>query len=62
MTRIDAIVEKIRRELEKRPAILEADGLAVVHFHVYFRGETAPYEVTMEPKYNSRFEHRRKDA
>jgi hypothetical protein len=61
MTRIDAIIDEIRRELEKRPALLDMNGLAALHLYMRFTGETrAPTGVVVKPEYKSRAEPRRK--
>jgi hypothetical protein len=61
MTRIDAIIGEIRKELEKRPALLDMSGLSGLHLYMRFKGETrAPAGVVVKPEYKSRPEQRRK--
>ncbi len=61
MTRIDAIISEIRKELEKRPALLDISGLSALHIYMHFKGETrAPTEVVVKPEYKSRTEQRRR--
>ena len=55
MTRIDAIVAKIRQELEKRPAMLEGGGLHSLILQCYFEGDVhEPRDVIVRPEFNSR--------
>ena len=59
MTRIEAIIGEIRKELEKRPALLDMD-LAALHVSLYFKGST---EVVLKPEFKSRrVEPRRRGA
>lgn len=59
MTRIDAIVGEIRRELERRPALLETSGLSSLHLYMRFKGEArAPSAVVVKPEYKSRTDGR----
>jgi hypothetical protein len=59
MTRIDAIIGEIRKELEKRPALLDTAGLSALHLYMRFRGESrAPAGVVVKPEYKSRVEPR----
>ena len=61
MTRIDAIIGEIRKELEKRPALLDISGLSALHLYMHFKGETrAPAGVVVKPEYKSRAEQRHK--
>ncbi len=61
MTRIDAIIDEIGEELEKRPALLDINGLSALHLYMHFKGETrAPAAVVVKPEYKSRTEQRRK--
>ena len=61
MTRVDAIIGEIRKELEKRPALFDIHGLSGLHLYMHFKGETrAPSEVVVKPEYKSRPEQRRK--
>ncbi len=63
MTRIDAIIDEIRKELDKRPALLDMSGLSVLHLYMHFKGETrAPAGVVVKPEYKSRAEQRHKGA
>ncbi len=63
MTRIDAIIGEIRKELEKRPALLDTNGLSALHLYMHFKGETrAPAGVVVKPEYKSRVQHRHKGA
>ncbi len=39
MTRIDAIIGEIRKELEKRPALLDTSGLSTLHIYMHFKAE-----------------------
>ncbi len=58
MTRIDAIIDEIRKELDKRPALLDISGLSALH---HFKGKTrAPAAVVVKPEYKSRVEQRHK--
>ena len=41
MTRIDAIIDEIRKELEKRPALLDINGLSALHLYMRFKGAPA---------------------
>ncbi len=55
MTRIDAIIGEIRKELEMRPALLDISGLSALHIYMHFKGETrAPAGVVVKPEYKSR--------
>ncbi len=55
MTRIDAIIGEIRKQLEKRPALLDIGGLSGLHLYMHFEGETrAPAGVVVKPEYKSR--------
>ncbi len=59
MTRIDAIIGEIRKELDKRPALLDIGGLSALHLYMHFKGETrAPAGVVVKPEYKSRAEQR----
>ena len=63
MTRIDAIIGEIRKELEKRPALLDISGLSALHLCMHFKGETrAPAGVVVNPEYKSRVQQRPKGA
>ncbi len=63
MTRIDAIVGEIRKELDKRPALLDISGLTALHLSMHFKGETrAPAGVVVKPEYKSRVQQRHKGA
>ncbi len=63
MTRIDAIIDEIRKELETRPALLDMSGLSALHLYMHFKGETrAPAGVVVKPEYKSRVQQRRKEA
>ncbi len=63
MTRIDAIISEIRKELEKRPALLDISGLSALHLYMHFKGETrAPAGVVVKPEYKSRAKQRHKGA
>ncbi len=63
MTRIDAIIGEIRKELDKRPALLDTSGLSALHIYMYFKGETrAPAGVVVKPEYKSRVTQRHKGA
>ncbi len=60
MTRIDAIIDEIRKELEKRPALLDISGLSALHLYMHFKGETrVPAAVVVKAEYKSRVEQRR---
>lgn len=62
MTRIDAIIGEIRKELEKRPALLDTTGLSALHLYMHFKGERrAPAGVVVKPEYKSRVEPRSRD-
>ncbi len=55
MTRLDAIIGEIRKELDKRPALLDMSGLSALHLYVHFKGETrVPAGVVVKPEYKSR--------
>ncbi len=55
MTRIDAIIDEIRKELDKRPALLDIGGLSALHIYMHFKGETrVPAGVVVKPEYKSR--------
>ncbi len=55
MTRIDAIIGEIRKELEMRPALLDMNGLSALHLYMHFKGETrAPAGVVVKPEFKSR--------
>jgi hypothetical protein len=61
MTRIDAIIGEIRKELEKRPTLLDIGGLSALHLYMHFKGETrAPSGIVVKPEYKSRSEQPRK--
>ncbi len=63
MTRIDAIIGEIRKELDKRPALLDISGLSALHLYMHFKGETrAPAGVVVKPEYKSRAKQRHKGA
>ncbi len=63
MTRIDAIIGEIRKELEKRPALLDTSGLSALHIYMHFKGETrVPAGVVVKPEYKSRVTQRHKGA
>ncbi len=63
MTRIDAIIGEIRKELEKRPALLDMSGLSALHLYMHFKGETrVPAGVVVKPEYKSRVQQRNKGA
>ncbi len=63
MTRIDAIIGEIRKELEMRPALLEMSGLSALHIYMHFKGETkAPAGVVVKPEYKSRVKQRHTEA
>ncbi len=63
MTRIDAIIGEIRKELEMRPALFEMSGLSALHIYMHFKGETrAPAGVVVKPEYKSRVQQRPKRA
>jgi hypothetical protein len=62
-TRIDAILDAVRRELEKRPGFLEGGGLQSLSLQLYFEGETwSPRAVIVRPEFKSSVEERRKGA
>ena len=53
MTRIDAILDGIRRELLKRPQALEG-GMSALLLTCYFEGDTwTPRLVVMHPEFNT---------
>ena len=53
MTRIDAILDGIRRELTKRPQALEG-GMSALLLTCYFEGDTwTPRLVVMRPEFNT---------
>ena len=53
MTRIDAILDGIRRELLKRPQALEG-GMSALLLTCYFEGNTwTPRLVVMRPEFNT---------
>ena len=53
MTRIDAILAGIRRELLKRPQALEG-GMSALMLTCYFEGDTwTPRRVVMRPEFNN---------
>ncbi len=55
MTRIDAIIGEIRKELEKPPALLDVSGLSALHLYMHCKGETrVPAGVVVKPEYKSR--------
>ncbi len=55
MTRIDAIIVAIRKELDKRPALLDTRGLSALHIYMHFKGETrVPAGMVVKPEYKSR--------
>ncbi len=63
MTRIDAIIGEIRKELEMRPTLLDMSGLSAPHLYMHFKGEpTAPAGVVVKPEYKSRVTQRHKGA
>ncbi len=63
MTRIDTIIGEIRKELDKRPALLDMSGLSALHIYMHFKGETrAPAGVVVKPEYKSRVKQRHKEA
>ncbi len=63
MTRLDAIIGEIRKELDKRPALLDMSGLSALHLYMHFKGETrAPARVVVKPEYKSRVTQRHKGA
>ena len=62
-TRVDAILEAVRRELEKRPGLLDGGGLQSLSLQLYFEGETwVPRAVIVRPEFKSSVEVRRKGA
>ncbi len=63
MTRIDAIIDEIRKELAKRPALLDTSGLSALHIYMHFKGEIrAPDGVVVKPEYRSRVKQRHTGA
>ncbi len=63
MTRIDAIIGEIRKELEKRPALLDISGLSALHIYMHFKGETRVLAgVVVKAEYKSRVKQRHKGA
>ena len=53
MTRIDAILDGIRRELTKRPQALEG-GMSALMLTCYFEGDTwTPRNVVVRPEFNT---------
>ncbi len=63
MTRIDAIIGAIRKELDKRPALLDISGLSALHIYMHFKGETrVPAGVVVKAEYKSRVKQRHKGA
>ncbi len=63
MTRIDAIIGEIRKELEMRPTLLEMSGLSALHLYMHFKGETrVPSGVVVKPEYKSPVQQRQKEA
>ena len=54
MTRIEAIVNGIREELERRPQALEGGGLKSLYLHIFFEGERwSPRDVIVRPEFQS---------
>ena len=52
MTRIDAILDSIRRELLKRPQALEG-GMSALMLTCYFEGDTwTPRRVVVRPEFS----------
>ncbi len=52
MTRIDAILDGIRRELTKRPQALEG-GMSALMLTCYFEGDTwTPRHVVVRPEFS----------
>ena len=63
MTRIDAIIGEIRKELEKRPALFDTSGLSALHIYMHFKGETrVPAGVVVKAEYKSRVKKRHTEA
>ena len=53
MTRIDAILDGIRRELTMRPQALEG-GMSALMLTCYFEGDTwTPRNVVVRPEFNT---------
>lgn len=62
-SRIDFIVESVRRELEQRPHMLEGGGLQSLLLHLYFEGEAwDPKVVVARPEFKTVVEERRRRA
>lgn len=54
MTRLDVIVDAIRRELERRPSVLDGGGLQSLVLHLYFDGDNwTPRRLIMRPEFQS---------
>ena len=55
MTRVDVILETIRRELERRPGLLEGGGLRSLLVQCHFDGDGyAPRDVAIRPEFVGR--------
>lgn len=54
-SRIDAILDGIRKELERRPQAFEGGGLESLAIHLYFNGGDGwnPRKVTVAPEFSS---------
>lgn len=53
-SRIDAILDGIRKELERRPQAFEGGGLESLAIHLYFNGDGwTPRKVTVKTEFSS---------
>lgn len=63
MSRIDAILDGIRKELERRPQALEGGGLQSLFLQLYFEGDTwRPRRVIVRPEFHSPAESKREQT